>query len=246
MYRSGENAGQATVNFNYVEGFAHLFGIDHQWGARYPKLFEATPRRELPAAATADRPFCAMMHRTLLRRSMYYIDAVIRFSIFELLSEYKQCKHLAKDQQPDEVSLCADGLEVDCPSRYKFFIAAENTMESSYVTEKLWHALLSDAVPIYFGAPSIHHFANPEAFVNCAVPPEALADLRTFYPPPGAGGAARALTFKNGTVIQVQVTMTPRHYGAFPRSPLAMSYPHNRRVTRSTWWPVAICRPIRA
>ncbi|KAL0326341.1 UNVERIFIED_CONTAM: Alpha-(1,4)-fucosyltransferase [Sesamum radiatum] len=37
-------------------------------------------------------------------------------------------------------------------SRYKFVLAIENTITESYVTEKLFYALDSGAVPIYFGA----------------------------------------------------------------------------------------------
>ncbi|PQP96563.1 alpha-(1 4)-fucosyltransferase [Prunus yedoensis var. nudiflora] len=40
-------------------------------------------------------------------------------------------------------------------SHYKFVLAIENTMTESYVTEKLFYALDSGAVPIYFGAPNV-------------------------------------------------------------------------------------------
>lgn len=38
---------------------------------------------------------------------------------------------------------------------YKFYLAWENSVSMSYVTEKLWQGLASGAVPIYRGAPDI-------------------------------------------------------------------------------------------
>ncbi|XWS23370.1 hypothetical protein CRYUN_Cryun28dG0008000 [Craigia yunnanensis] len=46
-------------------------------------------------------------------------------------------------------------------SHYKFVLAVENTITESYLTEKLFYALDSGAVPIYFGAPNVLDFAPP-------------------------------------------------------------------------------------
>ena len=43
-------------------------------------------------------------------------------------------------------------------SHYKFVLAIENTFTESYVTEKLFYALDSGAVPIYFGAPNVRFY----------------------------------------------------------------------------------------
>ena len=40
--------------------------------------------------------------------------------------------------------------------RYKFLIAFENTHQSEYITEKIWHAYMSQTIPIYYGAPEIY------------------------------------------------------------------------------------------
>lgn len=51
-------------------------------------------------------------------------------------------------------------------SHYKFVLAIENTMTDSYVTEKLFYALDSGAVPIYFGAPNVRDFVPPHSIIN--------------------------------------------------------------------------------
>ncbi|KAF2290960.1 hypothetical protein GH714_017386 [Hevea brasiliensis] len=51
-------------------------------------------------------------------------------------------------------------------SHYKFVLAIENTATESYVTEKLFYALDSGAVPIYFGAPNVHDFVPPHSIID--------------------------------------------------------------------------------
>ncbi|XP_065881969.1 alpha-(1,4)-fucosyltransferase [Euphorbia lathyris] len=51
-------------------------------------------------------------------------------------------------------------------SHYKFVLAIENTATESYVTEKLFYALDSGAVPIYFGAPNVDDFIPPHSIID--------------------------------------------------------------------------------
>ncbi|XP_050212304.1 alpha-(1,4)-fucosyltransferase [Mercurialis annua] len=51
-------------------------------------------------------------------------------------------------------------------SHYKFVLAIENTATESYVTEKLFYALDSGAVPIYFGAPNVEDFVPPNSIID--------------------------------------------------------------------------------
>ncbi|KAI5400005.1 alpha-(1,4)-fucosyltransferase [Lathyrus oleraceus] len=51
-------------------------------------------------------------------------------------------------------------------SHYKFVLAIENTFTESYVTEKLYYALDSGAVPIYFGAPNVMDFVPPHSIID--------------------------------------------------------------------------------
>ncbi|KAL8138213.1 hypothetical protein V2J09_004214 [Rumex salicifolius] len=51
-------------------------------------------------------------------------------------------------------------------SQYKFVLAIENTKTESYVTEKLFYALDSGAIPIYFGAPNVWDFVPPHSIID--------------------------------------------------------------------------------
>lgn len=48
---------------------------------------------------------------------------------------------------------------------YRFVIAMENSTRPGYITEKLINAFLAGAIPIYWGAPDVHQYFNPAAFV---------------------------------------------------------------------------------
>ncbi len=43
-------------------------------------------------------------------------------------------------------------------STYKFYLAFENSIDHSYVSEKYYQGLLSGSIPIYLGAPNIERF----------------------------------------------------------------------------------------
>ena len=76
------------------------------------------------------------------------------------LSFYPEC---AKD--PNEPPKWWDHLHC-AMSHYKFVLAIENTETESYVTEKLFYALDSGAVPIYFGAPNVWDFVPPHSIID--------------------------------------------------------------------------------
>ncbi len=56
----------------------------------------------------------------------------------------------------------ADGL-----APYRYSVVIENLREPSYFTEKLIDALLCDTVPIYWGAPDIADFFDPDGIIAC-------------------------------------------------------------------------------
>ena len=51
-------------------------------------------------------------------------------------------------------------------SDYKFVIAFENRARRGYVSEKLIQSLLVGAIPIYWGAPDVDDYVNPDSFIN--------------------------------------------------------------------------------
>jgi len=50
---------------------------------------------------------------------------------------------------------------------YRYSIVIENVRESSYFTEKLIDAFLTDTVPIYWGAPNIAEFFDTKGMIIC-------------------------------------------------------------------------------
>lgn len=53
----------------------------------------------------------------------------------------------------------------DTFSRYRFVLAMENAAEPGYVSEKLFIAFVSGAVPIYWGSEDVFDVFNPQAFI---------------------------------------------------------------------------------
>lgn len=49
---------------------------------------------------------------------------------------------------------------------YKFVIAYENSSFPGYTTEKIYHPMLANALPIYWGNPLIHRDFNRRSFIN--------------------------------------------------------------------------------
>lgn len=57
---------------------------------------------------------------------------------------------------------------------YRYSLVIENVREKSYFTEKLIDAFLCRTVPIYWGAPDIRNFFDPEGMIIC----ETMDDLK--------------------------------------------------------------------
>lgn len=56
--------------------------------------------------------------------------------------------------------------KISFQSKYKFVLAIENYSAPGYLTEKFTQAAQSNAIPIYWGDPTITQYMNPKAFVN--------------------------------------------------------------------------------
>ena len=91
----------------------------------------------------------------------------VRDAYFDKLCEYKKVdsggRH--KNNLPDGQPV-ADKL--DFQSGYRFSFAFENSKFPGYVTEKIIDAWAAGTIPLYWGAPDIASYFNPEAFVDCS------------------------------------------------------------------------------
>ncbi|MDD3083574.1 MAG: glycosyltransferase family 10 [Candidatus ainarchaeum sp.] len=55
---------------------------------------------------------------------------------------------------------------INYQKEYKFSIAFENSSYSGYTTEKIFHPMLANSIPIYWGNPNIERDFNTKSFVN--------------------------------------------------------------------------------
>lgn len=71
-----------------------------------------------------------------------------------------ECLHNAEPPPGVDMSNKTDVLK-----EYLFHLAFENQREEDYITEKLWGALASGTLPVYFGAPNIKEHIPPNSIV---------------------------------------------------------------------------------
>eukprot|EP00775_Hariotina_reticulata_P009873 gene9873-10031_t len=71
------------------------------------------------------------------------------------LHSYGECaRNMGEKELKELASLGVTKLS----RRYKFCLAMENTIEMDYITEKVYHALESGCIPIYYGAPNVNDY----------------------------------------------------------------------------------------
>ena len=75
---------------------------------------------------------------------------------------------------PEYIDIYGEGFQFvedkwDVFSKYKYVLAFENCREKGYVTEKIFDAYISEALPLYWGAPDISDYFSNDSFevVDC-------------------------------------------------------------------------------
>jgi len=53
----------------------------------------------------------------------------------------------------------------DFISQFPFFLALENSVDETYITEKIFHSFFSNSIPIYHGSPNIKDYINEERII---------------------------------------------------------------------------------
>ena len=155
-----------TPNFNtsdYALAFDHI-----DFGDRYCRLPLIKLFRDAYAALCAPRPqvngvcaqktdFCAYVMSNTKN------SAPEREQLVDALNAYKPVAMGGKWRNnvggPVEDKIAFQ-------SAYKFVLAIENHSAPGYLTEKFAQAAQSNAVPIYWGDPTITDYLNPKAFIN--------------------------------------------------------------------------------
>ncbi len=98
-----------------------------------------------------------------------------RNSFFKQLSKYKQVDSpgAAFNNMPSidppgtrEQYYISYDTKVTFLRKYKFTIAFANECSTGYTSEKIYHAMLANSIPIYWGNPEVHRDFNTKSFVN--------------------------------------------------------------------------------
>lgn len=164
IFVTGESV---SPNFNisdYALAFDHL-----QFGDRYCRLPLIKLFRDAYACLCAPRPpadsvlakktgFCAYVMSNTKN------SAPEREMLVNALDTYKPVAMGGKWRN-NVGGPVADKIAFQ--SAYKFVFAIENYSAPGYLTEKFAQAAESNAIPIYWGDPSITQCINPKSFINC-------------------------------------------------------------------------------
>ena len=93
----------------------------------------------------------------------------LRNELFKKLSQYKRVDSAGKilNNMNGFVVSRDYNIYIEFISHYKFMITFENSQAEGYTTEKIYHAMLANTIPIYWGNPLVHYEFNEKSFINC-------------------------------------------------------------------------------
>jgi len=164
IFITGENVSPNMGISDYAMAFDQMtFGDRYCWMPLIKLYRDAYdtflhPRPPVDEIIAGKTDFCAYV------MSSTRDSAPERTRIFDLLNEYKPVhsggswNNNVGGRVPDKLAFQAS---------HKFVIAFENSSTPGYLTEKFADAAQANAIPIYWGDPTIGEYFNPRAFVNC-------------------------------------------------------------------------------
>jgi len=164
IFATGENISPDFNISDYALGFDPI-----QFGERYLRLPLLKLFPEAYAALCAPRPnakktfesktdFCAYVMSNTKNSASERIEIFDAVSAYKLVASGGKWRNNVGGQVEDKIAF---------QSAYKFVLAIENDSSPGYLTEKFAQAAQSNAVPIYWGDPTISEQFNPKAFINC-------------------------------------------------------------------------------
>jgi hypothetical protein len=137
------------------------------WTNRFRDAFERVPTKQWPEWNTQLDAIAVFVSRC---KKGGRDDLIRKLSKIMTVHSFGKCAqtHKLRDVHPTCVRAKNRYEEKLCVfPKYKFVLALDNSEETDYVTEKVYHALLSGAVPLYRGAPNINDFVpDPKSIIN--------------------------------------------------------------------------------
>jgi alpha(1,3/1,4) fucosyltransferase len=164
IFFTGENVRPNFTECDYAFSFDFCEHPDH---VRMPLWRMASRWRPLESKQNFD-PRKVLAEKTKFCNFIYsnkYCPTRNRF--FRMLSKYKRVDSAGRVFNNIGGKLggrIADKLEYLGP--YKFTIAFENESYRGYTTEKIYHAMIANSLPIYWGNPRVDVDFNPASFLN--------------------------------------------------------------------------------
>jgi hypothetical protein len=161
------------------------FGVLHSEYMNHPRYMRFARWGDDSHLVQKDRNWAEVLQaKTRFCAFLYSNICPYREAFFRALSAYKpvDAPGRSMNNMPgiDPVPGMIDWkAKVEFLRAYKFVIAFENSSTPGYNTEKLTHAIESDAMPIYWGDPEIGRSFNPGRFINVH---EYLPKPRRFLP----------------------------------------------------------------
>ena len=157
---TGENTRPNLVDYHFNFGFDY---VDDDRYYRLPLyLIYGSPEELLTKLSFEDNlkqktKFCSFV--------VGNPNAKERLEFFDLLCKYKMVdsggpvrNNIGRNLDPGE--------KVEWCRQYKFSLCFENSSYPGYTTEKLFQAMQSNTIPIYWGNPSVARDFNPGSFIH--------------------------------------------------------------------------------
>lgn len=186
IYRSKEKPRTGCAILYFVQAFEISY--------RFPAAVHYSPLRDLQSNivkpsefARSKTDFLAFIQGSVFKHKFYETDALIRWAIYQLLSQYKQGDYLGMlewvRQSNNRVKDKCEGTQHDqmaCLRPYKFVVCGENTISKGYISEKVLNAALA-GVAVYVGPPDVTQLLNPNRIVLCEVSQSKINHMRSFF-----------------------------------------------------------------
>lgn len=170
IYYTNENVVPDFNECDYGIGFHHIKFEDRylRFTEYNLKIQPEIQNRQNLSDNLTKRKFCNFVYSNCRNGE----GAALRAEFCKALSKYKHidCPGKVLNNMQDAISPRNGDWQqgkLDFLSNYKFTIAFENRQTNGYTTEKLFHPLMANSIPIYWGNPKAVEDFNPKAFINC-------------------------------------------------------------------------------
>lgn len=178
LFRSNPSGSQPTssmIDFDYCHfAISHHYVDDprHLRLPNYVRRYGLEKVQSLKKAKSAGRileekkRFCCFVYSNA-RSDLPGV--ALRNELFRMLCQYRKVDSAGSVLNNMDGYVVPRDLETYLKfiSQYKFVITFESSEGRGYTTEKIFHAMLANTLPIYWGNPEVHCDFNEKSFINC-------------------------------------------------------------------------------